>query len=343
LQFSSESLQYTKIPSLLEFEDHNFGAAMMISRSCVTFTGNNIFSDNLAPSGGSLYIFESVVTLTGINTFRNNTSAQFKDTFDSRCLQDDKYDWVSGSGGAIYCSSSTLNINSKYSVFANNFAQDSGGAIHARDGNIAIKGSVTFMKNIAYQYEGGAMLLQSMTLIVSGDISFINNEALSGGALSITIHAKFLIVGEERMANKKSTFNDATKLCGNVAMYGDMASIDSYSSKFNDSGKRVAVFRGNIAILEGGGIKCISDSDISILDGSIRFENNTAMFGGGMYLGDYSKLILSPTIQKDVSFVLNHARRFGGSLYVDDSQCSTHRKDCFLSIYGDNPYTATKL
>ena len=34
-----------------------------------------------------------------------------------------------GSGGAIYCESSTLIINSEYSIFANNSAKHYGGAI----------------------------------------------------------------------------------------------------------------------------------------------------------------------------------------------------------------------
>jgi hypothetical protein len=84
----------------------------------------------------------------------------------------------------------------------------------------------------------------------------------------------------------------------------------------------VAVFNGNMAILYGGGILSAYESSITIFDGSIHFENNTAMNGGGMYLGDNSKLILSLSIENNVSFVLNHAQRFGGALYVQDSQCS---------------------
>jgi predicted outer membrane repeat protein len=210
--------------SVLHIKDSKFnripgshGAAMMVSRSCVIFTGNNVFSDNSAPYGGSLYIFESVITLSGINIFRNNSSPKGTRSIDSRCLVDEDY-WLRYSGGGvIYCKSSTVNINSEYSVIANNSAQNSGGAIYARNGNITIKGSVAFMDNVAYEYAGGAIFLYSVNLIVIGDISFINNEAHYGGALSISSGAKFLIVSEVRMANQKSTFNDATKFCRNVA------------------------------------------------------------------------------------------------------------------------------
>ena len=327
---------------------------MMILRSCVIFTGNNIFSDSSALLGGSLCILDSVVTLSGINTFMNNTSP--KDTFDSQCLslEDDVDESFRGLGGAIYCRSSILSINSGYSVFADNFANNFGGAITSWDGNITIEGSVIFMENVANEYEGGALFLVSVTLIVSGNISFIKNKAYSGGALSIS-RAKFiLIVDEERMANEKFIYNDASDLdfCRSVAMNGKTTSIDaeyvrvldSYNCNFNDSGKGMALFYENMAILEGGGIKCESDCDIIIFDGSIHFENNSAMFGGGIYLGDNSRIIISSSIPNAVSFVLNHAHRFGGALYVGNSQCSTqwYPKECFLSIYGDNLSTATK-
>ena len=334
----------------------SFGAAMMISRSCVTFTGKNIFINNSARYGGSIYTTDSVITLSGINTFMNNTSPKDFFHIDSQCQQDIEHNWFRRSGGgAIYCSSSTLNINSEYSLFANNFAQDSGGAIHAKDvGNITITGSVTFMKNIA-KYGGGALFVASVTLILNGKISFIDNKAGIGGALSIS-GAKFLIVGEERMANEiLSIFNDAAKFCRNVAMNGDAANIeaehvrvlDTCNGHFNESGitKGVAVFRGNIAFSEGGGMKSDDGSDIIIFDGSIHFENNTAVNGGGMYLSDNSKLTLSSFTQ-NVSFILNHAWSLGGALYIDDSQCSTlpiaKDTECFLSFYGDKFYTITK-
>jgi predicted outer membrane repeat protein len=336
-QYSTLHIQDSKFAGI----QGSFGAAIMISRSCVIFTGNNLLSNNSAPYGGSLYILESVVTLRGINTFMNNTSPEYTRSFDFRieCSEDDEYDWYRGSGGAIYCSSSTLDINSEYSIFAKNFVYGYGGAIHARDGKIITKGSITFMKNIA-QHNGGAIFLSSVTLIVSGNVSFINNKADFGGALSIS-RTNFLIVCEEKMANENYIFNDRTRFCRNVAMNGDIEAertyvrvLDRYNGKFNESGKGVAVFHGNVATTAGGGIEGDDDSDIIVVDGNISFENNTAMNGGGMHLGDNSKLIVSSLIENDVSFVFNHAHRFGGALYIDDSHCTTHSRVCFLSIYG---------
>ena len=225
-----------------------------------------------------------------------------------------------------------------YSVFANNFAEEYGGAIHAINGNITIKGSITFIDNEAYEFEGGAMFLLFATLIVFGDISFINNAANSGGALSI-IGARFLIVSEERMINEISSLNDATKFCRNVGLNGSIDEAEYIlgvlDSNFNESGKGVVLFRGNMATSDGGGIQMAYDSHIILYDGgTICFENNQAMNGGGIYLGDDSKLLLSN--QSEISFVLNHAWTYGGALYIDYSKCSNIRtqKECFLSIYG---------
>ena len=71
----------------------SLGGAMRISRSCVTFTGNNTFFDNSALFGGSLYLSNSVVTLRGNNTFIDNTSESPDDTFAFQCLEDDKDEW----------------------------------------------------------------------------------------------------------------------------------------------------------------------------------------------------------------------------------------------------------
>ena len=50
-----------------------FGAALMISASNVTITGNNYFVGNAATKGGSIFLFNSMLTLNVTNRFMNNT------------------------------------------------------------------------------------------------------------------------------------------------------------------------------------------------------------------------------------------------------------------------------
>ena len=155
------------------------------------------------------------------------------------------------------------------------------------------------MRNIVYGFDGGAISLSSVTLMMSGNISFIDNEAYYGGVLSMSL-ANFLIVSEERLQNEMSIFNDTMKFCRNVAGNGGKESkanefvrvLDGSYGNFNESGKGMAMFCGNMAASEGGGIKSADDSDIRIINGSMHFETNQALFGGGLHLGDNSKLIL---------------------------------------------------
>lgn len=62
--------------STLYIRDSNFvgiqgtiGAALLISISCVTFTGNNTFIGNSAGYGGSLCLYKSTAVFNGTNTF----------------------------------------------------------------------------------------------------------------------------------------------------------------------------------------------------------------------------------------------------------------------------------
>ena len=52
-----------------------FGAALMISASNVTITGNNYLVGNAATKGGSIFLFNSMLTLNGTNRFMNNTAS----------------------------------------------------------------------------------------------------------------------------------------------------------------------------------------------------------------------------------------------------------------------------
>ena len=167
--------------------------------------------------------------MSGANTFINNSSPEGYGMKASDCicnLGDDYYKYHNrGSGGAIHCIFSTLNINSEYTTFANNIAQDSGGAIAAIDGSITIKGSITFTKNIA-RYEGGAIYLRSTTLIICENFSFINNKAHRGGALSL-FGVKLLILSEDKLSKfnyYNSIFSNSKEFCMNLAINGGVPS-----------------------------------------------------------------------------------------------------------------------
>ena len=327
----------------------SLGAALMILGSCVIFTGNNAFCDNIAAYGGSLYILESVVFLSGTNTFLNNTAFEV--------LEDDDDDEdgsliYRGSGGAIYCEFSILSIRSKYSVFVSNSAEDSGGAIVAQYGNVTIQGSVLFEDNSAVFDDGGAISLLGAKLILNGNFLFIHNKAFEGGALSII--DSYLHLSEDWW-NVKSFCVDATSFCckdmltnrGSMGSYShnSIVSCISYSNcdpfHMYNVGMADIEFHENLAHLYGGAIN--SELSNIVLDGNTYtyFDKNTARDGGAIYLDSTSKLILSPAV-KNISFTNNHAENRGGALYIDGSDYSTLSIECFLSIYSKNSDYAVK-
>ena len=90
-------------------------------------------------------------------------------------------------------------------------------------------------------------------------------------------------------------------------------------------------FHENLADWSGGAIDSEYSSIVLAGNTYTHFDKNTARDGGAIHLDSTSKLILSPAI-KSISFTNNHAGRSGGALYVEDSECSTHSIECFLSI-----------
>lgn len=120
-------------------------------------------------------------------------------------------------------------------------------------------------------------------------------------------------------------------------MYNSLA---YHSSNFLPGGT-VKFFR-NIA-REGGALRNM-DSILNLRNAYYYFENNTAVNGGAMYLAGASTLMLESVV--NISFILNHAHKMGGALYIEDSKCSTgstHPIICFLKIESDHgPNYVTK-
>ena len=96
------------------------------------------------------------------------------------------------------------------------------------------------------------------------------------------------------------------------------------------------ILQGNISFINNtfstGSALSLFYGAVFFIHGNAYFKNNTATNGGAMYLSGTTKLILAPAI--NISFIMNHADRFGGALYFEDSQCSlepTIQMECFLS------------
>jgi predicted outer membrane repeat protein len=301
-----------------------------------------MFIGNLAVSGGSLYLFESIVILNGINTFlNNNSSKQYMDCNCTYTLQltdiDFRFYSLKGCGGAIVCVSSSLVINSEYSVFASNSALNSGGAIIAIDhGSITIIGSALFERNIAHKQDGGAIRFNGKSMILQGNISFRNNEASLGGALSL-VRGTLNISSSKGWWSLQYFYSTITSFLDSRNVVTSEKSVDSnnistpiaadydHSTSVFDSVYKntslvgIVKFCGNVETEKGGAISIWSFGHMNIATNTY-FENNTAHDGGGLFFFATSKLVLFPEIT--ISFVQNRAESRGGAIYFqEDSRC----------------------
>ena len=161
--------------STLKFNNSKFigfvGAALMMYASNITFRGSIMFATNTAASGGSIYLtHNSILSLKGTSLFRNNTSNSSQEVMNYRkilsCSNIDSMREVkltnstsNGSGGAIVCNNSYLDIH-YYSNFTHNIAGQHGGAMVLYICALIIQGNVSFVRNKALYY-GGAMALQN--------------------------------------------------------------------------------------------------------------------------------------------------------------------------------------
>ena len=83
--------------------------------------------------------------------------------------------YENGSGGAIFCEKSTLNIDGD-STFVNNIARHSGGTIATTsESTVIIHGFNLFDRNFA-EFAGGALALSSTKLLTHGSACLSNKQ-----------------------------------------------------------------------------------------------------------------------------------------------------------------------
>ena len=340
-------------------EAYRSGGAMTVRSFSSAVVHDTIFCDNSAKiSGGSIVVSSASLTLRG--SLLCNSSAQNR-------------------GGAI---DAVENATLKFyeCEFRDNFAIDlGGGAINARYTNrstsIVIVRSLFIRNSVSYGI-GGALHVSNSELIVD-NCSFLHNGVLqaAGGAIAVT--------------QSSMHFRNTCALSYNLASYGGaIYAIDStvnvnkevlmmFNSAFVLGGGALLQYSkvtiqynafldvvNNSASTKGGGIYA-TNSRITVLlnreleiysinGSSVSFTNNSAKFGGGVYLELASELFIdkigffhndSAAKRCNFCFISNHAN-LGGAIYVSDETnyetCSSTWKwghYCFLQSL--SPYSSS--
>jgi parallel beta-helix repeat protein/predicted outer membrane repeat protein len=175
-----------------------------------------------------------------------------------------------------------------------------GGAIKAVGSDITLND--VELKNNTATVSGGAVYLGSSSTMIVTNSTFSENQTTapngSGGAI-------FLNGSNVELRDSTLDNNSANSLGGAIgATNGSTITIEecTFSGNNAENTGGGAIFVGN------GGF--VSNVDIN----RSAFENNTAIYGGALYFGDYSKASISDTTLSN-----NIATKGGGGMYLYDS------------------------
>ena len=314
--------------------DHNsasFGGALRSYGSTLTIEGSQ-FETNNASFGGVVLSFNSSITINE-SEFKNNNAVVAGAVMVAAGTTTSYYGSLlvtnnsAAEFGIIYLSECSGHFQGN-ATFSNNY-----GSFLAIYSDITFSGYVTFMNNIQPHttivnfQDGGAVSLFQSNAIFDGICRFEHNQAENGGAVH-SIESKLDVNGDVTLA-----YNTAT---------GNGGGIYLSQSELNCEQRSILHLLGNTAAQRGGGIHAISSTvkSTTTAETNMRFTNNSAERGGGLYLETNAKLYihkLNPirSADKAVHFIENSAA-YGGAIYVDDSTnsatCMNKSTECFFRV-----------
>ena len=291
---------------------------------------NSLFRKNFVKIGGVAGTFESSFSVVCSNFTNNEASLDGGVMYIVSTLQDfnvtitdSKFSKNKAAyGGIMYIIGTAVDIiNSK-------FYQNTG-SFYAFSCNVTFRGITRFEdgtepplkhhSNVSRQ-EGGAVTSYHSIVTFTGASTLLNNQARKGGAI-LAIDSDIIMW-------------DKTIIANNVAANGSGGGI--YLIQCDFFIYRNCSFTLNHASARGGGVYVSGTSIVVQQQGDLRFTNNSAEYGGGVYLEISSRLVtLSkfPGILSEegengfIMFINNHAD-YGGAVYIDDK----HSVLCFFSI-----------
>ncbi|MDR3244704.1 MAG: autotransporter domain-containing protein [Elusimicrobiota bacterium] len=236
---------------------------------------------NQANNGGFLFLTNNPIYLSGYSLLINNKAR-------------------SGSGGAIYMSSSSLFIAS--ATFKGNSANLYGGALYLTNTQTTIE-SAQFINNIAKK--GAAVYANNSPLIFRGrDFEFSGNNSDSNGIIELEGNSsiKFDNIKTLKAENNKAN-NGGFLFLSNTPLY-----LSGYSLIMN-----------NTARSGSGGAIYMSSSSLFITS-AVFNANFASVDGGALYLKN------AKTTIEDCEFKNNRAGNLGGAIYIDASDIEINAK-----------------
>ena len=313
------------------YQNHasNVGGGISLFKSSLLFKDSAMFEeDRSEANGGAIFTKESKAVFYENITFKFCTSKvhgggmylinTYLDFKGQAIIFVDNS--AGGSGGAISGYNLTITMQSELINFANNSGEE-GGALHTavapgsiQSNYVSIVGSVLFENNSAL-YSGGAVSLEYTQFSLSGNLTEAKSNRASIGGWLFSYGGKVLILCE-----LLRTLHNSVTLTGG-AIHLERAILDIQAVK--------VIYECNTA--HKGGVIHASISNLHLLSEQY-FWNNSAYYGGALYLSNFSHLYLYNDVQ--LSFTYNTAH-VGGAIFVLDSSYSDHcfkASSCFFEV-----------
>ena len=241
-------------------------SSLFIQRS--RFVSNRVVYTTAGEGGGAICVIGSNISVSiNQSEFANNRIGTNQ----------------AGNGGAVYVSGDNTLVSIQQSTIRNSIAGGSGGAVYVSGNNSSLSLYQSVInKNNVQRGSGGAMHLtgdNSRILIEQSSISDNAARGDSGGAIYTNGLNTYISITESTI-NK----NSAVK-CGAL----DISNFHHYYIKFKNS-----VFIDNSAVTKNGGVMCIRNASISVLNST--FSHNRAAENGGVLAVDDSEVIIHGSI-----------------------------------------------
>ena len=317
------------------------GGTIYVNSGNISSTSNQ-YINNSANIGGAIYVYSGNITSTGDQYINNSAIFGGAIVVDSGNISSTNDYYINNSaniGGAINVNFG--NISSTSDHYINNSAGLHGGAIYVYSGNIS-SSSDQYINNSAGGNYGGAMYVLSGNLTSTSD-HYINNSAGIGGAIymdlgscnlcndSFTINTAaegaaiykdggILEIGQTNITNNFASNKGNLHLTNVTLMIAEGVNfinnrgslyVSSTQVQFNGA----AVFMNNLGGF-GGAITAIQQSQLVFNTASmVTICNNTATYGGGIYLAQSNLHVYHPFELTD-----NKASEYGGGIYASRSE-----------------------
>ena len=304
----SNLFKYNKIRFIDTIFCNNQGTSVYAINHKIYFSGEILFWNNLAEHGTGVYITDHSIVI-----FDNNSNVTFIGNL------------ANNGGGAVFLRNHSICLFDQNSIVTFNNNKAIYGIIYSKIScNVTFKANckVSFSNNTATKYGAAICSVNNSHVTFTGNanVAFNNNIVL----LSSNYYHRFGgILYSYYNCNISFEGNSTTVFSNNTASYGG-AILIPYKSYIPFKGNSTTVFSNNTADY-GGAILIPYKSYISFEGNSTTvFSNNTADYGGAISFPYKSYNFISFKGNSTTVFSNNIAQYFGGALYSDCSDYSSH-------------------